>query len=1411
MPQKETFRRRIFSRDVRGTGLVFVCLSAISFLLVFPRERGFYLGDNHFIHSWNPHRLLGSLFSVWDPRVDVGGPEQHYQPVTDIILVALRGIGLEPWSAQRVWFALILILGSFGMALLVRTLIPHSQWEAGIAGLWFICAPFTSGFFFPTSLLLNVALAPWFVLAVWKGTRTQSSWRWASVVALGILISGTRNPPGLVMALVPAVVAAIALLVGGQINMRRLAGWTARAAMLTGVVIVPAVMRSAMSAETLARNLGSTESVDAVSLSSSWSESIRGLGFWLQYWNPRGSIVLPYLTVYFTNPWVVIATFVPAAFALAVVAFGRQRSRFAAGAMLALAVAMMVGAFPVGNPAPYGSFLRWVYDQIPATFAFRNAYKAGAGLVIGIGLLLALGINDLRKRTSTTALRAWPKRALAITLAAVVLAANGWPLLTGDMFHYGQRIQGDIPTYWHNAFTWLDAQPGTGRVLVLPGTRSEDYRWGSAGNGDLFPSLLNRPAIFSRPLTGSPAEAANLTRALDRAASSGRYEPGTIAPIARRLGIQFIVIRNDLNWQQTGVIRPSGLDALRNDPGIVALKKFGNPGENVIRPGDNDLISQDEQSLPPVEVFAVPGVNDVVRAVAPSPAVLLSGDGDAWTSLARSGALDDLGPIRATASLNNGEIKDELANGASVVLSDTNRRRPLAWGRENHTLTADDTDNVDDLYGSPGSQTVAVNGDALQVQYVGPNAVFDLGAARRPAAAFDGDPTTAWLTGLNSYPGQQSIRIEMAKPTLIEMIHLRVAEVAGGRTVNRVAVLLPNRQALEFDVSAGLDNLIRIPPLVTESISVVPLQVVEPGGGPFGFSEISIPGLDLRERLKMPDDITIAAESDPQIAELLKTSPLSVEMQRLIGDQRDPENALARRFRAPVSRTMDISGGIQIGTNSSAYGLAQLFRSSTSAFATTLKGDISPQESIAVIDGDLTTSWVPPDNQSSLTLHLSNGNIQRATIAFSRETTSEIPRVLRVTRADHEIKISAESRCQRDITYLLSRVVVTVDVADRLCTISLEWPSDKISADEVRFSFGTEPITTSTKTSTTPTGIRVLEAWVGNQMNVLTNLDNECRNDLVYIDGHPIGVQISGSVKQILAGQSIALSSCDPVEIGAGWREITTAPGVPLNWLRLRANDGNTAATTSAIHLKVLSRSADEYRISIDAPIGTHLILGQAYLDSWKMNSSLGELHTHSLDTQSGWTLTTGGPQELHVIQSARNSYRFATAMSLAGLVVLLLLIVINPSQRIEKLPSKRSRSIKVQYTQATAAAGVMVFALLVGGWPTLIVTTVALTAMTGDWVRPRVLGATSVALICLAAIATIPPVASTLQPIWPLWPSERWLAHELARLAVVLMMSASTGMAISKTTIDETENPSSLESEDSQTEANGSQRVQLN
>lgn len=1363
------------NRAEHGAGAIFLALTGLSLIVAFAFERSWYIADNRFVDSWAPQRLLDAWLSVWNTRVDLGGPEQHYQPVTDVLLVALRAIGLDPWFSQRMWFAMVLALGAIGTARLARALLPGARWEAGAAGAWFICAPFTSGFFFPTSLLLNVALAPWFALAVWCGTTTSSRWRWAAVFALSAAVSGTRNPPGLMMALVPAAVTGIALVASGGVRVRRMVSWCAAAVALAVAVMLPALIRTAMSAETLARNLGSTESVDAVSLSASWSESVRGLGFWLQYWNPNGPLVLPYLTVYFTNPFVVIATFVPPAVALATLAFGRRRARLALGATLSISVALMVGAYPTEAPSPLGRILIWAYDAIPPLFAFRNVYKAGAGLVVGVGVLIAVAINEVKHRSSSRFVWRWPAQALAFGMVAVVFTATGWPLVSGGAFRYGQRLEGDVPVYWDDAFAWLDAQHGAGRVLVLPGSRSEDYRWGSAGNGDLFPSLLDRPAIVARPLTGSPAEAANLTAALDRAVTSGRYEIGTLAPIARRLGVQFVLIRNDLDWQQIGVVRPSGLDRLRDDPDLVHVGAFGKPGENVTRGDDDSPAAMDERSIAPVEIFAVRGVDDVVRAVSPAPAVLLSGDGDAWTALARSGALDERGSVRAIGPLDGAEIEQELAQGASVVISDTNRRRPLTWGQENRTLSALDTESVDDLYGVPGSQSVATYGDASRVQEAGPTALFDPGAEYRAAAAFDGDAATAWLTGSFSAPGSQQLRIELAESTTIDEVRVRVAEPGGGRTVTRVAVVIPGSELRTFDVSAGIDNVLRIPPTFTDVLAVVPLEVDGTGSGLFGLSEVSVEGFDLSERVAMPEDLAILSDNNSRIAELLESSPITVEMQRLIGDPRDTENSLARRFRYPAKRSVDLSGSVQIGPGSSEVGLAQILRSPLSVAAQPRTGGTPASDSVATIDGDPATSWKAPRNENStLDVRSSPGDAQQATIVFAQHENAVVPEVLLVRRGGLEVEFGAGSRCTRDGIHRVGQVLVTVVVDANACSMQFSWPSATMPTDDVRFTLQPGP---STDVEGQTEAIEVIETWIGDETNTLAYRPGVCRDDLVFLDGAPIDVRLVGSLDDLLDGAAIAVESCEPVDVASGWREITTVPGLPLDWLRLDTVDGNSPIPAVPVDVQVLDRGSDDYRLSLDGPVGTQVILGQSYSPGWQAASDLGDLSgTQSLDTQAGWTLTADGLQELRISQAGRNLYRVVTVASVTLLLMLLIVIIRDPRRRDNESVAPRTEWRTVQIPVA-ALASTVAFALLVGGWQMLIVVGLSLAALRRRWVTPRALGTTAAGLLVLAAIATVPPLGPTLEPVWPLWPSERELAHELARLAVVLAVVAMYGV----------------------------------
>ena len=1360
-----------------GFAAVAAGLALLAAFVAFAHEPGWYLGDNRFVHNWAPQRSFASIFTVWNPEVDLGGPTQHYLPVTDSFMMLVRSVGFEPWLAQRFWFAAVLCIGAIGTAAVARAALPGARAEALLAGAWFVCAPFTSGFFFPTALLLNVSLCPWFVLAVWRGATTDSRWRWAAVFALALATAGSHNPPGLAMALVPAVIIAVGLVAGREVGLRSMLSWSARALALSMLALAPVVVRSVMSSETLARNLGSTESVDAVSRSSSWAESLRGLGFWLQYWNPRGPLVFPYLTVYFTNWYVIAATFVPVAVAVAAVVFGRRRIRLVMGVVLAVAAAAMVGAYPVSNPAPLGSALRRLYDASPALFAFRNVYKAGAGLVLAVAVLSALAMRELRERNR----REGPPRRVRTVLAAgaiaLVLVPSGWPLLSGDAFAYGQRLHGDVPDYWREAFSWLDAQPGAGRVLVLPGSSVEAYRWGSAAGGDIFPSLLDRPAIFAQPLTGSPAEAANLTVAIDRFVTSGRYEPGTLAPILRRLGVQYVVVRNDLDWQAAGVARPQMLQGLRDDETLALTETFGRQGENVTGPDDETASADDERRLHPVEVFVVPGVDDVVRAVTPAPAVLVSGDGAAWSVLARSAALDTLGPIRYTAPLDAGEVAAELDAGASVVLSDTNRRRPLAWGQEQRTLTALDTDRVDDLFeGVEGSQSVTTFGDAVRIAYAGPASLWDPGLAHRPSAAFDGDPTTAWLTGVSAASYGQAVRVELAEPHSIDEVGVRVAVVDGGRTVSRVAVVVPGEEPFEFDVEPGTVNALRIPPQTTDELVIVPLEVEGDGGGPFGLAEVEVPGLDLAERVVLPDDLARLADSSPEVGAPLADAAFSVELQRLTGLPRDPEGALNRRFRLPVGRPFELQGSLQVTPAGSATGVARLLRSELWIDAVT--SGIAPTggEPVRAFDGDTATSWEldsAPVSTFVAGVQGTRGNdVRSARLVLRVHGGADLPHRLDVVRGDVETRLDPARSCRRGGEQQRGEVRIVTIAGEATCSVELTWPADAPLADNISFT-----VSPTTLDSAGGWSMTIAEVELNDRANALAYRADECREDLVVLDGRTVGVRPLGALSELLAGTPVAIEACTALELSSGWHELSTVPGLPLDWARFVATDGREPVPASAVEVEVVERGAVEHTLRLDAPAGTRVVLGQAYSPGWRASTESGTLATLSLDVQAGWVLAEGGPQEIRVGQASQALFARSADVALATLGVLVALVIADPRRAALARVTGARRQVVPGWLVPASLAATLVFATLVGGWPSLLVVAVAVVCVERGWLSSTAIGAAAVALVVLAALATIPPLGPPLEPVWPLWPAQRGLAHHSARLAVLLTLVCISGV----------------------------------
>ena len=77
-----------------------------------------------------------------------------------------------------------------------------------------------------------------------------------------------------------------------------------------------------------------------------------------------------------------------------------------------------------------------------------------------------------------------------------------------------------------------------------------------------------------------------------------------------------------------------------------------------------------------------------MRAASGAP-VVLAGDGEGMVDAAAVGLLDRPGLVLYSAALSPAELQQALADGADLVVTDTNRLRGLRWGglRDNHGPT----------------------------------------------------------------------------------------------------------------------------------------------------------------------------------------------------------------------------------------------------------------------------------------------------------------------------------------------------------------------------------------------------------------------------------------------------------------------------------------------------------------------------------------------------------------------------------------------------------------------------------------------------------------------------------------------------------------------------------------------------
>jgi arabinofuranan 3-O-arabinosyltransferase len=1240
-----------------GTRLwpIAVLLGAVALVVCLMNDPGRWITDNRFEWYESPGRVLLRHLSLWDPSRGFGRERTEWAPAMVGFLGFFRALGASPALAERISHAVMLTTAGVGTVALLRMFKRPIGVAHVIAALFVMFNPYTAIFLMPSDLFLNYALAPWFALVFARGINSDRPWRWPAVFALLIFGAGSSNIPALVYALVPLLPIAVYYVhLERTVRWRTVLAWLVRAGILSLLVSGAALMKLAAGSASLAENLAATESARTVNLASSWSESWRGLGFWLSYWSDNRGQVLPQGSIYLTSMPVILATFAAPCIALATVIVTRWRARLVFAMMLLLSLALMVGSYPVANQTPFGAVILALYGDNGPLAGFRNSYKAGVGMCLGVGILFGVAIA-----TAGPVLGRWNRwlRFVPVVggvLLILVAAAPFWAL---GLYPGIQENKG-VPSYWPQATQWLDRQPGDARVLVVPGTGQTIYRWGSAGD-DVVDGLLLRPHILRGTLPASNPEAADVTRAIDDATSTGAYVPGTLAPIARRYGIRYVLIRNDLDWRVDQRVRPALLASLRADPDLRLVKTFGVAGEYTTAPDDHSVQAAAERRLPPLQIYEISGVSGPERVAPPGPTLLVSGSPAAVTQLSQDGTLAQAPPIRATGDLSAAEMRSALDDGSGLVVTDTNRRRQrLSTGvveETSYTLGAGQTLGraIADLFPGGGTQSVATFPAATTIDDLDANSLFATTPSSRPANAFDGDLGTTWLTGAFESLSGQGLRVNFKRPERLSSVKVDAYVPLGtARRVASASLHFSDGTSIPIDLTYG-SSATHFAARRTRWVEIRVDSLYGSGTTPFGFREISFPGVDLHEQIQVPDDAFRMAASDPALATSLAKAPVAYSFERAAAGTASPEEeVIRRRFRTQGDRDYAVSGTVQFDDVTSDATLDALLDRPTGAIASARYLDQIDNSGLYAFDGRADTAWVAPASKNvSLVLHFPTRLISTIQIQQSTDARDSVLTSVRVEVAGNSYDVDVpDSTCAPS------------GAKNNACDPTVSVTIPPTFANSLRL------VVTGVAAHVAPLGdapLRIAEVTFNHTSNPAIEGSaplGACIPGLLRVDGRGVAATVAGTTGELLSGRVLGLQGCGDVPLATGWHDLDAGSTIRFSTAELHAGVLPTmVASTSAskVRSRVISRTASHVRLEVDAPRGSIVLNGQSFDRGWRATvdgRSLGP--PQSYDAVSGWRLPVGGHMIVDLDYAPDRPYRVALALTFVGLALCTFLVV---------------------------------------------------------------------------------------------------------------------------------------------------------
>lgn len=1237
--------------------------AAIVYPCVLLQHRGQVPADTKSYLYIDPARLLSRAPELWDSHIGLGTITHqnigYLWPMGPWYWLFDK-LGFPDWVAQRVWIATLLVMAATGVLYLGKTLGLARQ-ATVVAAFAYGLSPYLLNYVARISaLLLPWAGLGWMMAFAIKASRSRG-WKWPAAFALLTTTVGTINLPSLLYVGVGAVAWLIWAWRSREITARRATITALKIAALTAPVCLWWLSGLYLQGKYSLPILKYTETVQAVASTSSASEVIRGLGYWFFYGRDKLGPWIEASGWYGAFIPVLILSFALTGFALLGATTVRWRRRNFFVGLLFFGMIIAVGAHPFKHPAPIGAAFKAFATSSLVGLAMRSTGRAVPLIVLATSFFLGVGVTHVANR--------FPDRSKLLTLGVcAALFLNLPPLYRGQLFGNNLQRPENLPNYWVQAAKYLDNGDSDTRLLELPGADFASYRWGNTVD-PITPGLLDRPYVARELVPYGSSASANLMLAFDRRLQENIFEPETLAPIARILGVQSIIHRADLQYERYNTPRPKQTSYLLDEaPGVTLTQTFGSPTPNVgpkyPLQDEYDLGVPQKWAWPaPVSVYSVADPDTIFKTQDPDAATIVAGDGDGLVSAAAEGLVSADDPILYEASFasSDQQLIDAIPPGAPLIITDSNRKRGLRWStvRENagyteqaglKPLASDIKDVRLDVFPSASdpSYTTATLAGARSIQATDYGNTISYTPEDRAALAFDGDPRTAWRTGAFSNPQGEAIQIELDKAVTTDHITLlQPINGAKNRYVTRAKLIFSNQgnttsQEIELGEASrsepgedfyfpdrSFDGL-RIE-IISTNFKESQLAV---GLSASGFAEISIPGVSAREIIAPPTRLLGV------LGQQSASHPLTFLLDRQRSSERPPrdeeEQYMSRVIEIPTERDFTLSGKTR---------LSALARDEDIDLAVgdpvpnRLEGKVDPTpgqwfarssgrlpgaldfRARSAFDGDPNTAWAPgfgPSTNSWVELGLSSPlTFDHLDLSFVNDARFSTPK-----------SVMIESNDGDPINLEISKLEKP-GAPGNLETVRLDLQR-KITSAWVRVTItATFPAETLEYFSESDVEKPVAIAEVGipgfSLPAVAQQADTGCRSDLLFIDSKPLPVRATGSTSKATAIERgpLSLELCDPtslVHLEAGRHTITTAQGrdvgVDIDRIVLKSplpaaetTVGSGSAKTPL--LQVSRRGSSHVQLSfITSNQSFWLVAGESYNLGWQASingHNLGE------------------------------------------------------------------------------------------------------------------------------------------------------------------------------------------------------------